>query len=212
MTLETGLSEDYIVRDATALRKLYGSPHDASIAKQADYLHPLYQEFIRASPFVVLATAGLDGLDTSPRGDAPGFVAIEDERTLLLPDRRGNNRIDCLINITSDPRVSLIFLIPGVNETIRVTGTAEISIRPDLLARFEADRKLPRTVLIIRVREVFFQCAKALMRSELWNPSRQISRSSLPSNGTILSTLTQDRIDAVEYDRLAPARLRDTLY
>ena len=121
------MSEDYILRDATTLRKLYGAPHDAAIAKQADYLHSLYQEFIRAPPFVVLATAGQDGLDTSPRGDAPGFVAIEDERTLLLPDRRGNNRIDCLINITSDPRVSLIFLIPGVNETIRVTGTAEIA-------------------------------------------------------------------------------------
>lgn len=206
------MSADHILRDANALRNLYGAPHDAAIAKQADYLHPLYQEFIRASPFAILATAGPAGLDTSPRGDAPGFVAIEDERTLLLPDRRGNNRIDGLINIVSDPRVSLIFLIPGVNETIRVAGTAEISMQPELLARFEAEGKLPKTVLIIRVREVFFQCAKALMRSQLWNPSRQISRSSLPSNGAILSTLTQERIDATEYDRLAPGRLQETLY
>jgi PPOX class probable FMN-dependent enzyme len=206
------MDKDYTIRDATALRELYGTPHDASIAKQVDYLHPLYQEFIRASPFLILATAGQDGLDTSPRGDAPGFVAIEDERTLLLPDRRGNNRVDCLINITHDPRVSLIFLIPGINETLRVTGSAEISTRPDLLARFTANGKPPRTVVIVHVREVFFQCAKALMRSELWDPSRYLSRASLPSNGTILSTLTQERIDAVEFDRLAPAGLRDTLY
>jgi uncharacterized protein len=206
------MDEDYIIRDEASLRALYGSPHEAAIAKQVAYLHPLYQEFIRASPFVILATAGRDGLDTSPRGDAPGFVAIENERSLLLPDRRGNNRVDGLINLTSDPRVALIFLVPGVNETLRVAGSAEISTRPDLLARFEADRKLPRTVLIIHVQEVFFQCAKALMRSDLWNPSRQISRSCLPSNGTILSTLSQARIDAAEYDRAAPARLRDTLY
>jgi PPOX class probable FMN-dependent enzyme len=206
------MDEDYIIRDAKTLRDLYGSPHDAAIAKQVDYLHPLYQEFIRASPFVVLATGGRDGFDASPRGDAPGFVAIEDERTLLLPDRRGNNRTDGLLNIIFDPRVALLFLIPGVNETIRVNGTAEITVRPDLLARFSADGKLPKTVLIVHIREVFFQCAKALMRSELWDPSRHLSRSSFPSNGRILSTLTQERIDAVEYDRAAPARLRETMY
>ena len=206
------MDEDYVLRDATVLRELYGPPHDASIAKQVDYLHPLYQEFIRVSPFMVLATSGQDGLDISPRGDAPGFVAIEDEHTLLLPDRRGNNRLDCLINIMSDPHVSLIFFVPGVNETIRVAGTAEISTCPDLLARFTANGKLPKTVLIIRVREVFFQCAKALMRSELWNPNRHISRSSLPSNGTILSTLTQERIKAAEFDLAEPTRLQDNLY
>ena len=206
------MDKDYIIRDAKTLRDLYGSPRDAAIAKQVDYLHPRYQEFIRASPFVILATGGQDGFDASPRGGAQGFVAIEDERTLLLPDRRGNNRTDGLLNIISDPRVALLFLIPGVNETIRVNGTAEISVRPDLLARFSADGKLPKTVLIVNVREVFFQCAKALMRSELWDPSRHLSRSSLPSNGTILSTLTQERIDAVEFYRVAPARPQETMY
>ena len=206
------MKEDFILRDATSLRELYGEPHEASLAKQIDYLHPLYQEFIRASPFAILATAGPDTLEASPRGDTPGFVAIEDERTLLLPDRRGNNRIDSLINITFDSRVTLIFLIPGVNETIRVNGTADISTCPDLLARFVIDGKLPKTVLIVHVKEVFFQCAKALMRSDLWNPDRHVSRTSLPSNGTILSTLTRERINAAEFDQAAPARLQATLY
>jgi uncharacterized protein len=206
------MGADHVIRSAEELRELYGAPHDASLAKQVDHIHPLYQEFIRVSPFAILATSGPDGLDASPRGDAPGFVHIEDERTLLLPDRRGNNRIDCLINLTSDPSIALIFLIPGVNETIRVNGLAEISADPDLLQRFPADGKLPRTVLVVHVKEVYFQCAKALMRSGLWNAERHVSRSSLPSNGTILATLTRHRIDAAEFDAAAPARLQSTLY
>ncbi len=206
------MDADHLIRSAGELRALYGPPHDAALAKQVDYLHPLYQEFVRASPFAIIATSGPDGLDASPRGDAPGFAHIEDDRTLLVPDRRGNNRIDCLLNLTADPRVALIFLIPGVNETIRINGIAEISVRPDLLERFAADGKLPKTVLVVRVKEVFFQCAKALMRSELWNPERHVSRSSLPSNGTILSILTRRRIDAAEFDAAAPGRLQATLY
>jgi uncharacterized protein len=204
--------DDFIVRDVQTLRQIYGEPHEASIAKQIDYLHPLYQEFIRAAPFVVIATAGTEMLEVSPRGDSPGCVMIADDRTLLIPDRRGNNRIDCLRNIVSDPRVALIFFIPGINETIRVNGTAKISIDPHLIARFPADGKLPKSVILVHVQAVFFQCAKALMRSGLWRPERQIPRTALPSNGAILSALTQTRIDASEFDLAAPARLAATLY
>jgi uncharacterized protein len=206
------MTADFIVRDTKALREIYGAPHEASIAKQVDHLHPLYQEFIRVSPFLILATAGNETLEVSPRGDAPGFVTIEDNRTLLIPDRRGNNRIDCMRNIVADPRVALIFLIPGVNETIRVNGTAEISIDPDLLARFPADGKLPRAVIVVHVLAVFFQCAKALMRSGLWGPDRQMLRADLPSNGAILSALTQARIEADAFDRGEAAKLAGTLY
>ena len=206
------MNADFIVRDAKTLREIYGEPHEASISKQVDYLHPLYQEFIRVAPFVVLATAGRETLEVSPRGDAPGFVMIEDSRTLLIPDRRGNNRIDCMRNIVADPRVALIFLVPGINETIRVNGTAEISIDPELLARFPADGKLPRAVIVVYVVAVFFQCAKALMRSALWRADRQMLRADLPSNGAILSALTQARINAAEFDRTAPAKLAATLY
>ena len=203
---------DFIIRDVEALRELYGEPHDAAIAKQVDFLHPHYQPFIRAAPFAVLATAGGETLEASPRGDGPGFVAIDDDRTLLLPDRRGNNRLDSLRNIVVDPRVALIFFIPGVNETIRVNGTAAVSVEPALLARFPADGKLPRTVLVIHVKAVFFQCAKALVRSGLWKPERHVPRATLPSNGEILAALTDARIDAAEYDRAAPARQQATLY
>jgi hypothetical protein len=209
---EALMTGDEIVRDAARLRELYGSPREASIKKQVDTLHPLYQEFIRASPFAIVATAGPQGLDASPRGDAPGFVAIADERTLLLPDRRGNNRIDGLLNLMSDPRVALLFFVPGVDETIRVNGTAEVSIRPDLLARFTVDGKRPQTVLVVHVQEAFFQCGRALMRSELWNPATRVDRASLPSAGKILAALSRDSIDGAQYDRELPQRMRDTLY
>jgi PPOX class probable FMN-dependent enzyme len=206
------MSDDHIVRDVETLRRLYGEPHKAAIAKEVDYLHPHYQSFIRASPFAILATVGAQMLEASPRGDAPGFIQIADERTLLIPDRRGNNRIDSLRNIVTDPRVALIFLIPGVNETLRVNGTAEISIDPALLARFEVNGKLPYAVLIIHARAVFFQCAKALMRSGLWQADRQIARTDLPSNGEILAALTNAQINAAEFDRTAPDTLKATLY
>jgi PPOX class probable FMN-dependent enzyme len=206
------MDEDHIVRDVESLRHLYGEPHKAAIAKQVDYLHPHYQAFIRAAPFAILATAGQETLEVSPRGDAPGFVEIQDVHTLLLPDRRGNNRIDSLCNIVADPRVALIFLIPGVNETLRVNGTAKISVDPTLLARFEVNGKLPNTVLIVNARAVFFQCAKALMRSGLWRADRQIARTNLPSTGEILAALTDAQINAADFDCTAPETLKATLY
>src|SRR5690606_35579931 len=146
----------------------------------SDRVVPVYRALIEAAPFAVLATNGPDGLDCSPRGDGPGFVDVRDETTLLLPDRRGNNRIDSLRNIVHDPRVALLFLIPGMGETLRVNGRASISVDPDLLARFAVSERAPRTVLIISVDTVFFQCSRAILRSHLWNPESHVARASLP--------------------------------
>src|SRR6187549_1692158 len=142
------------------LTALFGEVGEASRRKEVDHLHPVYRQWIEASPFAVLATSGPDGLDTSPRGDPAGLVTVQDERTLLLPERRGNNRVDSLKNILVDPRVSLIFLIPGVGETLRVNGRARISTQPELLQRLAMDGKPPQCVLVIGVEAVFFQCAR----------------------------------------------------
>lgn len=194
------------------LEALYAKPAGASVAKELDYLHPHYRAFVEASPFCLLSTMNDKGGDCSPRGDAPGFVQILDERTLLLPDRRGNNRIDSLRNIIADARVGLLFLIPGINETLRVSGTATVSTDPDLIARCMVQGKAPTTVLVIRIRSVFFQCARALLRSHLWSPDAQIPREALPSTGTIVATLSQNAIDGETYDRELPERLRNGLY
>lgn len=204
--------DPHIVADPAALQALYGEPGVTSLAKVVDHLHPHYIRMIEAAPFAVLATIGPHGLDTSPRGDAPGFVAIEDSSTLLLPDRRGNNRIDSLRNVVNDPRVALLFLIPGVGETLRVNGRAVVSIDPALLDRFAVDRKRPRSVLVITVQSVFFQCSRAVIRGGLWNPSRQIERSALPSTGTILGDLSRGEVDGHTYDRDLPGRVATTLY
>jgi PPOX class probable FMN-dependent enzyme len=159
-----------------------------------------------------LATAGRGGLDAAPRAHPAGFVVVEDEKTLLLPDRRGNNRIDSLRNVLADPRVALLFLVPGVGETLRVNGSARISVDPALLARFDMDGKLPRSVLVVDVHTVYFQCSRALLRSKLWDPQAQVPRSALPSVGRILSDLTAGTFDGATYDRELPARVAGTLY
>ena len=203
---------DHIIRDLAALEALYGTVNEVSALKEITYLHPHYAAFIKASPFAVLATAGPHGLDASPRGDARGFIEIVDDKTLLLADRRGNNRIDSLRNIISRPYVALLCMVPGIGETLRVNGTAEISVDPDLLARFTIGDKPPRTMLVIHIESVFFQCSRALIRSELWNPERHLPRSALPSTGQILAAVTHDRIDGETYDRELPPRLKATLY
>jgi len=202
----------HLVTDASTLQALYGSPGEASRKKEVDHVHPHYRAFIEAAPFAVLATSGPDGLDASPRGDPAGFVVVEDEKTLLLPDRRGNNRMDSLLNIIADPRVALLFLVPGVGETLRVNGSARISVDPALLARFEMDGKLPRSVLVVDVQTVYFQCSRALLRSRLWDPQTQVARSALPSVGRILSDLTAGTFDGAAYDRDLPARVAGSLY
>jgi uncharacterized protein len=205
-------AEHHIIRDEAALNTLYGDISAAAIAKEIDYIHPHYRAMIEASPFLVLATSGPEGLDTSPRGDPPGFVHVVDERTLLIPDRRGNNRADSLRNIIRDPRVALLFLIPGVGETLRVNGTAVISTDPALIARFPFRGTLPRTVIVVTAERVYFQCPKALVRSDLWNPDKRIDRKALPSTGTIMASITDGQLGGEAYDRAYPERLRTTIY
>lgn len=206
------INEEHQITDVANLERLYGHPAGAAVAKEIDYLHPHYQRLIAASPFFVLATSGPGGVDASPRGDAPGFVAVEDAKTLLIPDRRGNNRIDSLRNIISNPQVALLFMIPGVGETLRVNGRAAISTEPALLERFGIEGKLPRSVIVVHVDTVFFQCARAIFRSKLWDPAQHIARSSLPSLGTIVSDITQAQFDGKEYDKGLYERLQADLH
>lgn len=203
--------DPHLVTSLEQLTALYGEPGEASLAKEVDHVHPHYRAMIEASPFVLLATAGPGGLDVSPRGDPAGFVAVQDERTLLLPDRRGNNRIDSLRNVLADPRVALLFLVPGVGETLRVNGTARIVTTPALLERFAIDGKPPRSVLVVDVQAVYFQCARAIQRSGLWQPVPAGPRP-VPTPGAMLDALTASRIDGAQYDRELPARQASTLY
>jgi len=203
--------DPHAIQTLAQLEALFGQPGEASLKKEVPYLHPTYQALIAASPFAVLATLGPGGLDASPRGDPPGFVAVQDEKTLLLPERRGNNRIDSLRNIVADPRVALLFLIPGVGETLRVNGRARIRATPELLARFAVEGKPPQCVIEIAVETVFFQCARAIQRSQLWAPVPEGPRP-VPTPGAILSALTDAAFDGEAYDRALPARQRATLY
>lgn len=202
----------YQITDLAALERLYGQPAAAAVKKEIDYLHPHYRAFVEAAPFAVLATYGPGGLDASPRGDPAGFVRIRDEKTLWLPDRRGNNRIDSLRNIVADPRVALLFMIPGIGETLRVNGRARILAEPGLLSRFAVDGKPPRSVLEIHAESVFFQCSRAIMRAGLWQAGRQLERGALPSTGAMLQELSAGEIEAAQYDRELPGRLKSTLY
>lgn len=194
------------------LQALYGEAHERSLRKEITYLSEPYQALVAASPFVVLATHGPDGLDCSPRGDAPGFVRVLDERTLLLPDRPGNNRIDSLRNIINDPHVALLFLIPGVGESFRVNGRASISLQPQLLELCTAQGKLPRSVLRISIDTCYFQCSKAAVRSGLWDSERHVERASLPSAGDLLKAVMDPSFDVQAYERELQERLKTRLY
>ncbi len=208
-------STDSYITSLAALDAVYGGTGAvgaASLRKEVDYLHPHYQTLVRASTFAMLATNGPDGLDASPRGDPAGFIHIEDEKTLLLADRRGNNRIDSLRNIVGDPRVALLLLIPGLGETLRINGRAQISVAPDVLQALAVDGKTPRSVLVIHVESVFFQCSRAVLRAGLWEPANHADKSGLPSAGDILAALTQAEIDGKKYDEELPQRLKTTLY
>ncbi|AZC32875.1 pyridoxamine 5'-phosphate oxidase family protein [Pseudomonas chlororaphis] len=194
------------------LEAIYGLPLERAVRKEIPFLNPDYQAMVRASPLVILSTSGPDGMDGSPRGDAPGFVRIIDERTLALPDRPGNNRIDSLRNIVSDPRVALLFIIPGIGETLRVNGRARISAEPALLDSFAVNGKPARTVILVDVEAAYFHCSKAIVRSDLWNPEHYLERSALPSAGAILKRLCDGQFDADRYDREMPERVRNSLY
>ena len=199
------------ITDVAELDALYGQPLPPSLAKVTDRVIPTYRAMIEAAPFCVLATCGPGGVDVSPRGDAPGFVHVEDEQTLMLPDRRGNNRIDSLRNLVADPALALLFLIPGLGETLRVNGAGEVHADPALCERFAVQGKAPRTVLVVRVAEVYFQCSRAVLRARLWEPESQVDRASLPTPGRILAEASAGRI-GTEYDVGLQERLRANLY
>ena len=206
------MSADHLLTSVEQLEAHYGLPSGAAVFKEIDHVNAEYRKFIEAAPFFALSTCGPEGVDCSPRGDDPGFVRVADERTLMIPDRRGNNRLDSLRNIVRDPRVSLLFLVPGVAETFRVIGTAAISTDPALCESFVFAGKTPRSVIIVSVERVYFQCAKALIRSRLWDPSRHVERKSLPSNGTILAAITKGEMGGEAFDREYPERLKATIY
>jgi PPOX class probable FMN-dependent enzyme len=201
-----------IVKTVEQLEALYGTPGETSLVKERDRIIPEYAALIEASPFVALATNGPEGLDCSPRGDLPGFVRIADERTLLMPDRHGNNRVDSLRNIVRDGRVGLLFLVPGSGTTLRVNGCAELSVDDELRASFAVEGKVPRSVIVIGVEAVYFQCARAIHRSDLWNPARHVDPKSLPTPGAILASVSANTIGGEAYDRAWPERAKKTMW
>ena len=205
------LSTEKFVTDLTELERLHDAVKAQSIAKEVDFITPAYQRMIEASPFLVVATSGPDGLDCSPRGDTPGFVEIADERTLLLPERRGNNRLDSMRNLLLDPRIALLFFIPGFNETLRVMGTARLCVDAALRERFSVNGNVPKIVLVIDVKSMYFQCARALVRSNLWKAD-PVARETLPSTGDILAEITGGKQGGAAYDLDFAKRLPDSLY
>ena len=197
------------------LERIYGGAGavgEASTAKVADHVTADYRRFIEAAPFLALATSGPEGLDCSPRGDRPGFVRVADPRLLLLPDRRGNNRIDSLRNIVRDPRVGLMFLIPGIGNAMRVNGLAVVDDDPALLASFAVEGRAPRSVLRVTVREVYFQCARALIRARLWDAEAQVDPATLPTPGQILAGMSQGRVGGEAYDGAWQERAQQTMW
>ncbi len=203
---------EHLITTVEQLEALYGPKNPASVVKEIDRLNPSYRKLIEAAPFVAFATGGAEGLDCSPKGDAPGFVRILDDKTLAIPDRPGNNRIDGFRNILQDPRIALLFLIPGVGETFRVNGRASISIDPELMQSFAVNGKPPRSVLIVHIESCFFHCSKAVVRAKLWDEKSKIDRNSLPSTGTIVAELSKGALGGEAYDREAPERIKAQLY
>jgi uncharacterized protein len=205
--------QDHTIMTTAQLEKLYSdAPHDAAVFKETDRITTQYRRLIEAAPFCVLATNGPEGLDCSPRGDPPGFIRVVDAHTLLIPDRRGNNRIDSLRNLVRDPRISLLFLIPGVGETMRVNGRAKISTEPQLAGSFAINGKTPKCVLVVTVERAYFQCTKAIIRAKLWEEASKVDRKTLPTPGAILAELTDGKTSSAEYDTLAPERIKQTIY
>lgn len=200
------------ITSVAELDAIYGATNDNSTLKETDFITPSYRRFIEEAPFMALATVGPEGLDCSPRGDRGAVVHIEDEKTLILPDRRGNNRIDSLRNIVRDPRVALLFLVPGSNTTMRVNGRAEISADPDLCTRFVVDGHAPRSIVTITVDAVYFQCARALIRSELWRTEAHGAVAGLPTPGEMLAEASEGRVGGETYDREWPERAAKTMW
>jgi uncharacterized protein len=194
------------------LRSKYGNPGPRAVLKEATRLHRHHIRFIEMSPFLAISSTGKDGRgDVSPRGEKPGFVHVIDDETIAIPDRPGNNRLDTLTNIVTNPNVGLLFLLPGVNEIMRVNGAAELRDDPDLMQRFTVNGKPPRLVILVKVQEAYLHCAKALMRSALWNPETIVPRSVLPSMGEMLRDQIGPDIE-IETAEAAFARYKTELY
>jgi uncharacterized protein len=206
------LDASYVIRDAAELTALYPPALERSVRKQLDHLDHYCRAFIAASPLVIVGSQGENAADTSPRGDMPGFVQVVDDHTLLIPDRRGNNRLDTLRNLVRNPRIGLLFLIPGVNEAFRVNGEAMLTQDPELTQRFAVQGKLPRTVIVVRVKEAYIHCSRALVRADLWNPAKHVERSSVPSMGEIMAAHTCGFVDAKKFDEDAKTQVPATLY
>lgn len=200
-----------LITSVEQLEALYGLPGEASVVKELDHVSPEYAAFIEASPFVALATSGPEGLDCSPRGDAGQVVHVEDEGTLMMPDWRGNNRVDSLSNIVRDPRVALMFLVPGSNTAMRINGRAIVAIEPSLLERFEMEGKHPRSVVVVTIDEIYCQCARALIRSDLWNPAKFADVKMLPTVGDMMKDI-KESFDGAAYDRDWPGRAAKTMW
>ena len=208
-----GNGQDHTITSTEQLERVYSdAPYGPAVFKEADCVTPQYRKLIEAAPFCVIATCGPEGLDCSPRGDPPGFVRVVDEHTLLIPDRRGNYRIDSLRNLVRDPRISLLFLIPGVGETMRVNGRARICTDPKLTATFAMQGKAPASVIVVTVEKAYFQCTKAIIRGRLWDEASKVDRKTLPTPGSILAELTDGKMGGPEHDRAAPARIKETIY
>ena len=194
------------------LEALYGKPGKSSLVKEVDRIIPEYAAFIAASPFVALATVGPEGADCSPRGDPAEVVRIQDEKTVMLPDRHGNNRTDSLRNIIRDGRVALLFLVPGSTTALRINGQAQISVDPELCASFAVEGKAARSVTVVTVSSVYFQCARAIKRAGLWDPERQSLAVGLPTPGQMLASTSGGEIDGEAYDADWPGRAAKTMW
>jgi PPOX class probable FMN-dependent enzyme len=198
----SGESSYPTVTDEAALRELFPVPKERVILKQMTSLDVYCRRLIEISPFVCLATSDADGrVDVSPRGDAPGFVRVVDDVTLMIPDRRGNNRLDSLANIIANPEVGLLFMVPGINETVRVNGQASLITDQALCDSFTVNGKAPKVVIRITTHEVFFHCAKAFIRSKLWQPGSQVERGVLPGLGQIVA-------EQISGNKLSPSEVQ----
>src|SRR5215510_5227068 len=206
------LDSRYVIHSAAELTALYPPVLERSVRKQLDHLDRYSRECIAASPLVIVGPQGESAADTSPRGDMPGFVQVADDHTLLIPDRRGNNRLDTLKNIVRNPRIGLLFLVPGVTEAFRVNGEAAISRDPALTECMVVQGKAPRTVIVVKVKEAYAHCSRALVRADLWNPAKHAKRSTVPTMGTMLAAHTCGFVDGAAYDEEAKTHVPATLY
>jgi PPOX class probable FMN-dependent enzyme len=208
------LDPSFVLADPAELRELYGPAAERSLRKQINRLDDHCRAFIAASPLLFIGTQGAGSAlaECSPRGDQPGFVKVADDHTLLIPDRRGNNRLDTLQNILANPRVGLLFVVPGLTETFRVNGEAVISRDPALTSQFIVQEKAPRTVIVLAVKEAYLQCSRALVRADAWNPEKFLAKGTLPSFGTMLEAHTGGFVNGRALDAENQSRISSTLY